>query len=142
MSGLGAAPTAIAIAILLSVIVRGIRGSVAWGAVEDGVATADHLREITGIFDWRRLQEVFGPPGLDDGLFRVSRGHVRQSRTLVGVLMGDRWLDGASVLLALAVLAPIYPVWRLGHWIEWPLYAAGVYQLLGWMAAFRLLGGR
>jgi hypothetical protein len=142
MSGMGAAPTVIAMAILLSVVVRGIRGGVAWGAVDDGAATADHLREITGIFDWRRLQEVFGPPRLEDGVFPVTRGQVRRNRTTIGWLMGDRWLDGASAVLALAALIPVWPLWSLHHWIETPLYLAGLYQLVGWAASFRLLGKR
>jgi hypothetical protein len=142
MSSLGAAPTVIALAILLSVVVRGIRGGAAWGAVDEGVATADHLREITGIFDWRRLQEVFGPPRLQDGVFAVSRRDVRANRTTVGLLLGDRWLDGASAAIALVALLPLYPIWRLGHWVEAPLYLAGAYQLLGWAAAFRFLGGK
>src|SRR5262245_21183846 len=81
------AETAAAIAILLSVIVRWIRSGASWQAIEEGAATADVLRDLTGIMSFERLQEVFGPPRLEDGVFPVTRREVLRQRTGYGYLM-------------------------------------------------------
>ena len=100
---------AAAIAILLSVIVRWIRSGASWQAVEEGRATADVLGDITGILDREKLQETFGPPRLDDGVFPVTPREVRNQKSGLGYLMGARWLDGGSAVVALRALLPIWP---------------------------------
>lgn len=130
-----------AIAILLSVFVRSMRTGATWRAVDEGAATAEHLRELTGVLSRQELQERFGPP-TTDGIFPVSRAEVRRERTGVGVLMGDRWLDGACAGVALISLAPVWPPWEGRMLLELGLTFAGVYQVLGWAATAMLMGRR
>lgn len=106
------AQLAAAFAILLSVVIRSIRGGASWQQVEEGRATADTLRDLTGIMDFEQLQQTFGPPRLEDGIFPVTQGEVRRARTGLGYLFGDRWLDGASALVAIISLMPIWPLWN------------------------------
>lgn len=133
---------AAALAILLSVVIRGIRGGASWQAVHEGRATADTLRDLTGILDFDDLQKTFGPPRLEDGVFRVTQQEVRRERTGLGYLFGDRWLDGASALVALVTLLPIWPLWSSRQWLDTLLIFAGAYQAAGWIAGFRLMGRR
>jgi hypothetical protein len=126
---------AVAIAILLSVIVRAIRSGASWAAVEDGAATAEHLRDITGIRSREALLEAFGPPRLEDGVFPVTPRAVRAARTNMGYLLGDRWLDGGSALVALASMFPIWPLWETLPLLNVLLTFAALYQVAGWWAA-------
>jgi hypothetical protein len=136
------AQAAAAIAILLSVIVRWIRSGASWQAIEEGRATADVLRDLTGIMDSERLQDAFGPPRLEDGVFPVTRREVLRQRTGYGYLMGDRWLDGGSALIAILALMPLWPQWGTRPWLDTLLIFASIYQAAGWLAAMRLIGRR
>ena len=136
------AQLAAALAILLSVIIRSIRGGASWQQVEDGQATADTLRDLTGIMSTDDLQQTFGPPRLEDGIFPVTRNEVRRARTGLGYLLGDRWLDGASALVAIISLMPIWPLWNTRQWLDTLLIFAGAYQAAGWIAAIRLVRTR
>lgn len=136
------AEAAAAIAILLSVTVRGIRSGASWQAVEEGRATADILRDLTGIMDGEKLQNVFGPPRLEDGVFPVTRREILRQRSGFAYLMGDRWLDGGSAAIALLTLMPIWPQWNTYPWLDTLLVFAGIYQAAGWLAAVRLIGPR
>jgi hypothetical protein len=131
---------AAAFAILISVIVRWIRSGASWQAIEDGRATADILRDVTGIMEFDRLQDTFGPPRLEDGVFPVTRREVLRERTGLGYLMGDRWFDGGCAISALVSLMPIWPVWGTRAWLDTLLIFAGSYQIAGWLAATRLIG--
>jgi hypothetical protein len=133
---------AAAIAILLSVIVRWIRSGASWQAIEEGRATAEVLGDITGILDREQLQEAFGPPRLEDGVFPVTPNEVRRQKNGVGYLMGDRWLDGGSAVVALIALLPIWPAWGTRIWLDTLLILASIYQAAGWLAAMRLIGRR
>lgn len=139
MMGAGLTETALAIAILLSVIVRWIRTGASWGAIDQGEATAEVLRDVTGIFDRDKLQDVFGAPRLEDGIFPVTRQEVLRARTGLGYLLGDRWLDGASALVALVTLIPLWPIWGTRMWLEVLLAFAAFYQLGGWIASLRFV---
>ena len=142
MSTPGFTQAAAAIAIILSVIVRWIRSGASWQAVEEGRATADVLRDITGILEFDKLQEAFGPPRLEDGVFPVTPREVLRQRTSIGYLLGDKWLDRGSILIALITLLPIWPVWGTRPWLDMLLTFAGIYQVMGWVAATRLIGRR
>jgi hypothetical protein len=133
---------AAAIAIILSVIVRWIRSGASWQAVEEGRARAAELRDITGIVEFDKLQEAFGPPRLEDGVFPVTEREVLRQRTGFGYLMGDKWLDGGSLLIAAVSLLPLWPAWGTRVWLDTLLMFAGIYQILGWVAASRLIGRR
>jgi hypothetical protein len=131
----GLTETALALAILLSVIVRWIRSGSSWGAIDAGEATAEVLRDVTGILERDKLQEAFGPPRLEDGVFPVTRQEVLQARTGIGYLLGDRWLDGASAIIALCALIPVWPIWGTRVWLELLVAFAAFYQLAGWIAS-------
>jgi hypothetical protein len=133
---------AAAIAILLSVIVRWIRSGASWQAIEEGRATAEVLGDITGILDREQLQEAFGPPRLEDGVFPVTPREVRRQKSGLGYLMGDRWLDGGSAVIALIAILPIWPAWGTRIWLDTLLILASIYQAAGWLAAMRLIGRR
>ncbi len=136
------AQLAAAFAIILSVVIRSIRGGASWQQVDEGRATADTLRDLTGILSLDDLQETFGPPRLEDGIFPVTRNEVRRARRGLGYLFGDRWLDGASLLVALVTLLPIWPLWNTRQWLDTLLIFAGCYQAAGWFAAIRLVRTR
>ncbi len=138
----GFTQAAAAIAILLSVIVRSIRSGASWDAVEQGRATAEHLRDLTGIMKLEDLQHAFGPPRLEHGVFPVTRAEVLRNRTGLGYLLGDRWLDGGSALIAIIVLLPIWPVWDTRWVLNVLLSFAALYQAAGWIASTRFLGRR
>jgi hypothetical protein len=129
---------AAACAILFSVVIRWIRADASWNAIDEGVANANTLRELTGIMEFDKLQEAFGPPRLQDGVFPVTRPEVLRNRTGLGYLFGDRWLDGGSALVAIATLAPIWPVWSTQWWLDTLLAFACVYQVAGWVATSKL----
>ncbi|MDP3495753.1 MAG: hypothetical protein Q8R82_21810 [Hyphomonadaceae bacterium] len=136
------AQLAAAFAILLSVVIRSIRSGASWQQVEEGRATADTLRDLTGIMDFEQLQQTFGPPRLEDGIFPVTPREVRRARTGLGYLFGDRWLDGASALVALVALLPIWPLWNTRQWLDTLLIFAGAYQAAGWIASMRMIRTR
>ena len=136
------AQLAAAFAIILSVVIRSIRGGASWQQVDEGNATADTLRDLTGILKFDDLQQTFGPPRLEDGIFPVTRSEVRRARTGLGYLFGDRWLDGASAVVALVTLLPIWPLWNTRQWLDTLLIFAGCYQAAGWFAAMRLVRSR
>lgn len=131
-----------ACAILLSVIVRSIRSGASWQAIDDGAATGDILRDVTGILQPDRLQEIFGPPRMEDRVFSVTRAEVKSQRTSLGYLMGDRWLDGASALIAVISLLPIWPLWGTRIWLDTLLMFASCYQVAGWIAASVIVSRR
>ncbi len=131
-----------ACAILFSVVIRSLRASASWDAVAEGRATADVLRDLTGIIEFERLQETFGPPRLEDGVFPVTRREVLSQRTGLGYLFGDRWLDGGSALIAVLAVLPIWSAWDSNTWFDTLLLFAAAYQVAGWAAAFRLVKPR
>lgn len=136
----GIVQTAGAIAILLSVVVRAIRSGASWQAIDEGVATQEHLRDVTGILNPETLQDIFGPPRMEDGVFPVTRAEVMRQRTGIGYLLGDRWLDGASAAVAALALVPLWPLWGTRIWLDTLLMFAGLYQIAGWAAALLQAG--
>jgi hypothetical protein len=131
-----------ATAILLSVVVRAIRTGASWQAIDEGVATQDVLRDVTGILNPETLQDIFGPPRMEDGIFPVTRAEVLRQRTGIGYLLGDRWLDGASAAIAVLSLFPLWPLWGTRVWLDSLLMFAGLYQIAGWIAGIMQAGRR
>ncbi len=129
---------AAACAILFSVVIRSLRAGASWDAVSEGSVTAATLRELTGILEFDRLQQVFGPPRMEDGVFPVTRSEIMRQRTSLAYLFGDRWLDGGSALVAIISLLPIWPLWSTQWWLDTLLVFASIYQVAGWVATTRL----
>jgi hypothetical protein len=128
---------AAALAILLSVVIRSLRNDSSWTAVEEGRVTAQTLRDLTGIMEFDQLQEAFGAPRLEDGVFPVTRRKILQQRTTLGYLFGDRWLDGGSAVIAIITLLPIWPIWGTRFWLDTLLMFASAYQVAGWVATMQ-----
>jgi hypothetical protein len=133
---------AAACAILFSVLIRWIRIGASWDAVDEGRATATTLRELTGILDYDQLQEAFGPPRMEDGVFPVTRGEVQRHRSGLAYLLGDKFLDGGSAIIALVALLPLWPIWSTRPWLDTLIVFAAIYQVAGWIAAARLMRRR
>ena len=133
---------AAACAILFSVVIRWLRAGATWDAVDEGRATANELRELTGIMEYDRLQETFGPPRMEDGVFPVTRREVLRERTGLGYVLGDRFLDGGSALIAIAALLPFWPLWGTRWWLDTLLGFASIYQAAGWIASMRMIRQR
>lgn len=128
---------AAALAILISVVIRSLRNDSSWVAVDEGRVTAQTLRDLTGILEFDTIQETFGAPRLDDGIFPVTRSKILRERTTLGYLFGDRWLDGGSAVIAIIVLLPIWPVWGTRWWLDTLLMFASAYQVAGWVATLQ-----
>jgi hypothetical protein len=128
---------AAALAILLSVVIRSIRNDASWVAVDEGRVTAQTLRDLTGILEFEQLQESFGAPRLDDGVFPVSRRKILAERTTLGYLFGDRWLDGGSAVIAVISLLPIWPIWGTRWWLDTLIMLVSAYQVAGWVATLQ-----
>lgn len=128
---------AAACAILFSVVIRWIRAGASWNAVDEGRVTAQTLRDLTGILEFKNLQEAFGAPRLDDGIFTVTRSKILRERTTLGYLFGDRWLDGGSAVIAIITLLPIWPIWGTQIWLDTLLMFASCYQVAGWVATLQ-----
>lgn len=133
---------AAALAILISVVIRSLRNSSSWYAVEEGRVTAQTLRDLTGILEFDAIQAAFGAPRIDDGVFPVTRRKILQERTTLGYLFGDRWLDGGSAVIAIVTLLPVWPIWGTRWWLDTLLMFASAYQVAGWVATLQFQRGR
>ena len=137
----GFAIAAGAITVILSAIVRLIRTDAAWKAVDEGYAGVDHVRDLTGIFEPRALQDVFGPPTMEGGIYKVERAQILSARRWTGWLMGDLKLDMACIVIG--VIALIWtPYNALRILLHMLLLGAVIYQVGGWLAATGLMRRR
>ncbi|MAK62858.1 MAG: hypothetical protein CMK09_17960 [Ponticaulis sp.] len=122
---IGSAAPFIAMAIIISAIVSLIGTGARKRAVEEGRARAAELCELTGIFDPRVLQDVFGPPTMD-GIYQVTMPQIRKARMPLGRLISDDPLDMACILVALLTFFWTHPISEL------LLMIAAAYQTAGW----------
>lgn len=123
---IGPATPFIAIAIILSAIVSMIGTSARKRAVEEQRARASDLCELTGIFDPRTLQDVFGPPTMN-GTYLVSMKQVNKARMPLGHLLSDDRLDIICLLIAGLSLA-------VNHYLaDLFLVVAAAFQTAGWL---------
>lgn len=122
---IGPAEPFIAFAIILSAIVSVIGTSARKRAVDEGRARASDLCELTGIFDPRVLQDVFGPPTLN-GVYLVNMKQVNKARMPLGHLLSDDRLDLACILIAIVSFLT-------NHFVsDIFLVAAAAFQTAGW----------
>ena len=130
----GFAGAALAVAVILSAVVRMIRTDASFKAIDEGYASAVHLFELTGI-QKKDLQDVFGPPTLE-GIYRATRSDIENSRKLLGWVMGDMRSDMISIMVAALVLA-WHPFGWLGDILELVFLSVVIYQCVGWFMVAR-----
>ena len=123
---------AIVISVILSAIVSLLGSMTRHAKLEAGMAEAKDLCELTGIFDVRELQDIFGPPTMNRVWHTVTLPDVIKHRRLGGYLMSDSRIDWACIAVAVITM-----VWRDPFADLFLLIAAGT-QVAGWIAASRL----
>lgn len=128
---LGLAATFIAIAVILMAVVSLMTTGMRRQAVLEGRATAADLSELSGIFDPRVLQDVFGPPTLD-GIFRTDMARIKQVRRRLAFLISDDRLDLLTIAIAVLSFFISAPL------MELLLVATAVYQIAGFIVLPRL----
>lgn len=129
-SGLSLA--AIALAVMLSALIRLIQTGQLRARVEAGFAGVRELAELSGITDARDLQDVFGPPGMQRIWAHVTMRQIAAKRRLAGYLMSDRRLHLMSIAVAFCALG-------ISHWIvELLLMIVALVQIGSWISATQL----
>lgn len=122
----------IALAVMLSALMRLIQSGQLRQRVESGQTGIRELSELSGIMDPRDLQDVFGPPGMNRIWGQVTLMQIAECRRLPGLLMSDPRLHSFSIGAGLAALF-------LHHWsFQIALLGAVIIQTGAWMSATRL----
>lgn len=128
----GLASTVAALTIILLAIVSLAGTSRRKQSVEAGMAGMQELCELTGIFDPRELQDVFGPPDMDRLWRKVRMVDIDAARRPMGHLISNDAIDGAAIAMAAASFFVHHPL------VDLALLIALVAQASGWLAAARL----
>ena len=128
---IGPAEVVIAIAVILSAIVSLIGTGARKQAVIEGRATAADLCELTGVFEPRVLQDLFGPPTMN-GIYLVSLAQVRKARQPLGLLISEDRFDLACIGIALITFVLNYDL------LDLFLMIAAAYQTAGWFISVKL----
>ncbi|MEM7768341.1 MAG: hypothetical protein AAF253_12765 [Pseudomonadota bacterium] len=128
----GLAATVAAIAIILLALVSLAGTSVRRQAVEAGMARMTDLCELTGIFDPHQLQDVFGPPDMDQTWRHVRMVDIAAARRPLGHLISNDAVDGLTIAVAAASFFIRHPL------VDVALVTALAAQVGGWLAASRL----
>lgn len=128
---IGPADSFIAIAIILSAFVSIVGTGARRQAVVEGRARAQDLCELSGIFDPRTLQDVFGPPTLN-GVYQTSLERVKQVRQPLSYVISEDRLDFACIAIALASFFIRQPL------LDLVLMVAAAYQTAGWFLSVGL----
>lgn len=127
----GPAGIFVAIAVILSAVVSVIGTGARRQAVEEGRARASDLCELSGIFDPRVLQDVFGPPTLN-GIYQTSMARVKEVRQPLSYFISEDRLDVSCVVIAAASFFLNHPLSDL------LLAIAAAFQTAGWFISMRL----
>lgn len=130
---MGPASIFIAIAVILSAIVSIIGTGARRQAVEDGRARAADLCELTGIFEPRVLQDVFGPPTMN-GIYQTDLKRVNEVRQPLSYLISEDKLDFACIAIAALSFFLRQPL------LDLFLMIAAAYQTAGWFVSVGLPG--
>lgn len=128
---IGPASIFIAIAVILSAIVSIIGTGARRQAVEDGRARAADLCELTGIFEPRALQDIFGPPTMN-GIYQTDLKRVRDVRQPLSYLISEDKLDMACIAIAALSFFVRQPL------LDLFLMVAAAYQTAGWFVSIGL----
>jgi hypothetical protein len=121
----------LAVAVILSALVRAITGGQRWDMVREGRARHEDMVELTSVHDRERLQALFGPTQMN-GIFLVSEADVRARRPRLAMLTAEPRMDYACMAagvfaLVFVNLMPILP--------GAALMVAAAIQLTGWLAS-------
>jgi hypothetical protein len=128
---IGPAEVVISIAVILSAIISLIGTGARKQAVTEGRATATDLCELTGIFEPRVLQDLFGPPTMN-GIYNVTLERIRKVRQPLGLLISEDRLDLACIAIALVSFFISYNL------LDLLLMIAAAYQTAGWFISTKL----
>ena len=130
LSGLSLA--AIALAVILSALIRLIQTGQLRARVMAGLTGVRELAELSGITDPRDLQDVFGPPGMNRIWSHITLPRIAEKRRLAGYLMSDHRLHWFCMATALTAFV-------LSHWlVEILLIIAALIQVGSWISAMQL----
>ncbi len=123
---------AIALAVILSGLVSLVGSSARRQAVSSAKAAARDLSELTGIMDFKELQDIFGPPGLNRTWQTLTLDRVLSERRMEGYLMSSQRLDWLCIAVALLSFFSGFVLIEIGL-----LVALGA-QITGWVYAAKL----
>ncbi|MEE9380776.1 MAG: hypothetical protein V3V03_05160 [Hyphomonadaceae bacterium] len=123
---------ALAIFTILSAIISLIGSSARRQSVENGVAQAQDLCELTGIMDPGELQDTFGPPDMGRVWRSVSMKDIERHRRPLGHILSNDLFDWFSFAAAIAAVFWRHPLVLLA------LLTVTALQVAGWVVSMRL----
>lgn len=122
----------IALAVMISALIRLIQTMQLRQRVEFGHTGVRELAELSGVTDPQDLQDVFGPPGMNRIWANVTLATIEAKRRLAGMLMSDPRLHWYSIAAGITAFV-------IGHWIvQLLLMIAAIIQTGAWLSATRL----
>jgi len=123
---------AVALAVMMSALIRLISTMQLRQRVEAGYTGVRELAELSGITDPRDLQDVFGPPGMERIWKHVTMAQIDDKKRLAGYLMSDSRIHWASIAIG-------FTAFIFGHWtVQILLILAALAQIGGWISATQL----
>ena len=122
----------IALAVMISALIRLIQTMQLRQRVEFGHTGVRELAELSGVTDPQDLQDVFGPPGMNRIWANVTLATIEAKRRLAGILMSDPRLHWSSIAAGITAFV-------ISHWIvQLLLVIAAIIQTGAWLSATRL----
>lgn len=122
----------IALASMLSALIRLIQTMQLRQRVEFGQTGVRELAELSGVTDPSDLQDLFGPPGMNRIWGNVNLATIEAKRRLAGMLMSDSRLHWFSIAVGLGAFV-------INHWVaQVLLLIAALIQTGAWLSATRL----
>lgn len=122
----------IALAVMISALIRLIQTMQLRQRVEFGHTGVRELAELSGVTDPQDLQDVFGPPGMNRIWSNVTLATIEAKRRMPGTLMSDPRLHWFSIAAGISAFI-------ISHWIvQLLLIIAAIIQSGAWLSATRL----
>ncbi len=122
----------IALAVMISALIRLIQTMQLRQRVEFGHTGVRELAELSGVTDPQDLQDVFGPPGMNRIWANVTLATIEAKRRMPGALMSDPRLHWFSIAAGISAFV-------ISHWIvQLLLIIAAIIQSGAWLSATRL----
>lgn len=123
---------AIALAVMLSALVSLVGSSARRQAVRMAEAGPRDLCELTGILNFKELQDVFGPPNLNRVWQNLTLEQVLAKRRPVGHIISGQVVDWLCMAVALVSFFSDFVLVEIG------LLIALAAQVAGWAYSARL----